>query len=433
MGEKKSLFGFFGRSSSKKDVIVESNIEARKPSVEQRFTPKGKTTVTGATNKTRTATLKEKEKSGDSKNQLPADKSSRVKKQCSKKKTADVIRAAITIQRAFKNYKQRKAVMREKEELPDLDSQKVQEATLLIQTAYRGFRTRKELEDPGVILPRTKYDDVARATLRIQAYYRGFKVRKAMRDQQEKQNSVGADLAEAAMRMRLPLTEKTKTPMKNLPKTPRQSVDMPTPPKPPRPTVPSKSLQVKSSNKPVPPLVDERDLRKKIKRPLGPVPSSVIEERSMEYEHHPADVVAAAMTIQRFFKRVEAKKDSKHNERSYSTATETTESATEDSSTTEQSDSSESYEKKGDIAEESKDSTSESESDEESTVKFGSIKRRPPVKSTQKQEAEMRKSNIKTSESASRPINKKVSDSSDSDEDISLPEKRKIPSESKKK
>merc|ERR1711874_195742 len=107
-------------------------------------------------------------------------------------------------------------------------------------------------------------------------------------------------------------------------------------------------------------------------------------------------------------------------------ATETTESATEDSSTTEQSDSSESYEKKGDIAEESKDSTSESESDEESTVKFGSIKRRPPVKSTQKQEAEMRKSNIKTSESASRPINKKVSDSSDSDEDISLPEKRKL-------
>merc|ERR1712113_467793 len=84
------------------------------------------------------------------------------------------------------------------------------------------------------------------------------------------------------------------------------------------------------------------------------------------------------------------------------------------------------------IAEESKDSTSESESDEESTVKFGSIKRRPPVKSSQKQEAEMRKSNIKTSESASRPINKKVSDSSDSDEDISLPEKRKIPPESKK-
>merc|ERR1711993_183769 len=58
--EKKSLFGFFGRTSSKKDIIVESKPAAPKPIVEQRSTPKGKTTVTGATNKTRTATLKEK-------------------------------------------------------------------------------------------------------------------------------------------------------------------------------------------------------------------------------------------------------------------------------------------------------------------------------------------------------------------------------------
>merc|ERR1711997_1082231 len=159
--------------------------------------------------------------------------------------------------------------------------------------------------------------------------------------------------------------------MKNLPKTPMQSVDMPTPTKSSRPAVPSKVARTQISKKSVPQLVDERDLRKKTKGPLGPAPSSVMEERSKEYEHHPADIVSAAMTIQRFFKRVKAKKEaSKQKLRSYSTATETTESATEDASTTEQSDSSESYEQKG-VRGDSIDSTSESESDEESTVKFG--------------------------------------------------------------
>merc|ERR1711997_389847 len=271
-------------------------------------------------------------------------------------------------------------------------------------------------------LPKTKYDNMAKATLRIQAYYRGFKVRKAMRDQQEKQNQVSADLEQVAMRIRLPQAETRKHTMKNIPKTPRQSVDLPTPPKPPRPNVPQKVVGGKSSTKAVPHLVDERDLRKKPPRPLGPAPTSVIEERSKEYEHHPADVVAAAMTIKRFFKRIKAKKEaSKQAVRSYSTATETTESATEDSSTTEQSDSSESEYQKG----ESKDSTTESDSDEESTVKFGSIKRRPPVKSAQKQmksesqDPDMKKSVPRAPETDSRQKNKTVSDSdSDSEGEI---------------
>ena len=432
--EKKSLFGFFGRSSSKKEIIVESKPQTIKPIVEQRSTPKGKTTITGATNKTRTATLKEKGGMKDPKFDLPDAKSSRVKETAPRKRrTADVVNAAITIQTAFKKYKKRKALQLEREDLPDLKDKKIQDATLKIQTAYRGFRTRKELEDSGITLPKTKYDNVAKATLRIQAYYRGFKVRKAMRDQEKKQNQVSADLEQVAMRMRLPQTEKRKNTMRNLPATPRQSVDLPTPPKPPRPNVPPKVVRGKSSAKSVPHLVDERDLRKKPPRPLGPAPSSVIEERSKEYEHHPADVVAAAMTIKRFFKRIKAKKEaSKQTLRSYSTATETTESATEDSSTTEQSDSSESEYHKGDIAGESKESTTESDSDEESTVKFGSIKRRPPVKSAQKQmkpesqDRDLKKSVAKTA----------VSDSdSDSEEKVTArgnsSQRRKVPSKRK--
>merc|ERR1712203_1019336 len=69
---------------------------------------------------------------------------------------------------------------------------------------------------------------------------------------------------------------------------------------------------------------------------------------------------------------------------------------------------------------ESKDSTTESDSDEESTVKFGSIKRRPPVKSAQKQmksesqDPDMKKSVPRAPETDSRQKNKTVSDS-DSD------------------
>merc|ERR1711936_341496 len=80
---------------------------------------------------------------------------------------------------------------------------------------------------------------------------------------------------------------------------------------------------------------------------------------------------------------------------------------------------------KGDAAEESKESTTESDSDEESTVKFGSIKRRPPVKSAQKQmkpdspDPAPKKSVPRTAETDSRQKNKTISDSdSDSEEKI---------------
>ena len=105
--EKKSLFGFFGRSSSKKDIIVESKPATPKPIVEQRSTPKGKTTVTGATNKTRTATLKEKGGLKDPKSDLPDAKRAKATETAPRKRrTADVVNAAITIQSAFKKYMQ---------------------------------------------------------------------------------------------------------------------------------------------------------------------------------------------------------------------------------------------------------------------------------------------------------------------------------------
>ena len=85
--------------------------------------------------------------------------------------------------------------------------------------------------------------------------------------------------------------------------------------------------------------MDERDGRKKPRKVLGPTPESVQEDRSGEFVHHPADVVYAAMTIQRFFKKIKQKKDaerkrnakkSKRIESKDSSATESSNTSTYD-------------------------------------------------------------------------------------------------------
>merc|ERR1712012_526533 len=156
-------------------------------------------------------------------------------------------------------------------------------------------------------IPQPKPADVAKAALLIQTYYRGFKARKALRDQQKRQDQVRADLSEAAFRVGLSSDKREKKILKNLPKTPMQSVEMTAPPprqkKPTRPPLPQRPTPRVPSN------VDERDFKKKPQRPMRPAPAAVVEEKSKEFAHHPADIVAAAMTIQRFFRNVKAKKE----------------------------------------------------------------------------------------------------------------------------
>ena len=54
-----------------------------------------------------------------------------------KRKWADLVSAALTIQRAFRRYKARKA---EAEDLPDLKCADVAAATVMIQKSFRGFQ-----------------------------------------------------------------------------------------------------------------------------------------------------------------------------------------------------------------------------------------------------------------------------------------------------
>merc|ERR1711899_496248 len=70
-----------------------------------------------------------------------------------KNKPADVMFAAIRIQRAFKRYKARKQRREIEEGLPDLNSSEVKEAAVKIQSVYRGFHTQSwEKESTKIFL-----------------------------------------------------------------------------------------------------------------------------------------------------------------------------------------------------------------------------------------------------------------------------------------
>merc|ERR1712083_173957 len=70
----------------------------------------------------------------------------RKKVDAKKRKAGDVVFAAMTIQRAFKKYKQRKQKKQIEEGLPNLNCRDVQEATIKIQSSFRGFQARKKVE-----------------------------------------------------------------------------------------------------------------------------------------------------------------------------------------------------------------------------------------------------------------------------------------------
>ena len=142
-----------------------------------------------------------------------------VQKAPKKRKWADMVSAALTIQRSFRRYKARKAagdlpdlkctevaaatVMIQKsyrgfqakkrvkaikkakieEDMPDLSCADVADAALKIQKVYRGFQSRKEIKSRKTAdddLPDLKCQDVAQATIKIQKAYRGFKTRLAL-------------------------------------------------------------------------------------------------------------------------------------------------------------------------------------------------------------------------------------------------------------
>merc|ERR1712013_871620 len=71
------------------------------------------------------------------------------------------------------------------EDLPDLKAADVAKAAIQIQSAYRGFKTRKQMKESGEELPDLKAADVVAATIKIQSAYRGFKTRKQMKESGE--------------------------------------------------------------------------------------------------------------------------------------------------------------------------------------------------------------------------------------------------------
>ena len=61
--------------------------------------------------------------------------------------------------------------------------------------------------------------------------------------------------------------------------------------------------------KSVPHMVDECDLRKRSVKVVGLPPAALQEDKSGEFAHHPADIVMAAITIQRFFRKIRENKE----------------------------------------------------------------------------------------------------------------------------
>merc|ERR1712032_7854 len=90
-----------------------------------------------------------------------------------KRKAGDVVFAAMTIQKTFKRYKQRKLKKQLEEGLPDLNAKDVQEATIKIQSSFRGFQARKKVEAKN-----RKAGDVVFAAMTIHKAFKRYKQRK---------------------------------------------------------------------------------------------------------------------------------------------------------------------------------------------------------------------------------------------------------------
>jgi len=98
---------------------------------------------------------------------------------------AQVQDATLKIQSAYRGFKTRKDMKEAGEELPDLKAADVVEATIKIQSAYKGFKTRQMIKKHQEILPDLNCAQVQDATVKIQSAYRGFKTRQELRTKED--------------------------------------------------------------------------------------------------------------------------------------------------------------------------------------------------------------------------------------------------------
>merc|ERR1712106_716367 len=98
---------------------------------------------------------------------------------------AQVQDATLKIQSAYRGFKTRKDMKEAGEELPDLKAADVVEATIKIQSAYKGFKTRQMIKKHQEILPDLNCAQVQDATVKIQSAYRGFKTRQELREKDD--------------------------------------------------------------------------------------------------------------------------------------------------------------------------------------------------------------------------------------------------------
>merc|ERR1712008_601755 len=138
-------------------------------------------------------------------------------------------------------------------------------------------------------LPDLKCKDVAMATVKIQGAYKGFKARKAAKAAQNGTPSTTKSVA------RPPPAHKFPKPAKSAPPAILQGQ-------------PSSISKRPMANRPMFSKVDERDTGRNAstqkKKKFQPGLKTEVEKPSQELLRHPGDVVAAAITIQRFMRTI---------------------------------------------------------------------------------------------------------------------------------
>ena len=261
-----------------------------------------------------------------------------------KRKAGDVVFAAMTIQRAFKKYKQRKLKRQIEEGLPDLNAKDVQEATIKIQSSFRGFQARKKVEKKkrraGEVvfaamtiqrafkrykakkqkqaendLPDLNDSEVKDAAIKIQSAYRGFQTRRVVKKKVVTSSSDSSESEEEYDKKRRVSSDSSETESEDeIKKPPRPSV-MRRPPK----AKPLKTKRIPDSSATESATatdtdVDEgRNRRQKVTQRKRVPDSSATESQSEQGESLPdlddSDVEDAALKIQSAFRGFQARKN----------------------------------------------------------------------------------------------------------------------------
>merc|ERR1712008_175974 len=168
-----------------------------------------------------------------------------------------------------------------------------------------GYKARKAKEQDE--LPDLKCKDVAMATVKIQGAYKGFKARKAAKAALNGTPSTTKSVA------RPPPAHKFPKPTKSAPVSrPPPAHKFPKPAKPAPPTVlqgqPSSISKRPMANRRMFSEADERDTGRNAstqkKKKFQPGLKTEVEKPSQELLRRPGDVVAAAITIQRFMRTI---------------------------------------------------------------------------------------------------------------------------------